>query len=601
MRCALLLLLTGRVLAQGVVVVGHPEAEEPAAFVDTVHADGDPAAQVDLADVVEGATGASVRRTGSAGRPATLSLRGGTGQQLAVFLDDIPLHGGRGGAFDLASVPPVYVDRVEVLRGPAAATLGSGAQGGALRLRTREAGEGLESLLRARLGSGALAQLDGAVTAGDGARDLLLAGALSAAEGDFRYEDVNGAARRRRGNDHLRGGGLARARAPWLGGGLTLLVEGTAAERGEPGSEQVDPTPDARSEDARLQGAAAWRGPAGPAELELRAFGRGQRYAFDDPTPLLGPSHYAVRDQAWGGRLGVGRRISGHHLGAAVEGRHDRAETEGDGARTERRGAADVTLADTWRPWGWLALSGAARGAFADDRGGVLVPGGGLAVGPFAGLSVRANAGRFFRDASFDELYFRGQGIEGNPELRPEDGWGWDVGLRWSWARRLSLEAVLFEQRYRRLILFVPRSAYLVEATDAFGATVRGVEAGASARFGRLRLSGRYLGLDHAFDEAPHNPLPFRPAHAFDAGAAWTTGAAVVHGRFAWRGQVFSDRLGHRTLPAYGRLDVGVRGPVAPGVEVGMELRNALDEQGRDAVHQPLPGRTWLLLMGYEG
>ena len=285
-----------------VKVVGHPEADQGTTFVQTLRPDEDAAAHRDLADALELATGTSLRRLGGVGRPAYLSLRGGAARQAGVFLDGLPLHGGRGGAFDLSTLPLAYVDRVDVLRGPAGAAHGSGAQSGALRLRTRDRDGGRDVLLRARLGSANLAMLDGVWADGDRKRDLLVAGSLSAAEGDFSFEDANGARRSRAGNDHRRGGGLLRGRTDLGAGRLTLLVEGTLGERGEPGSEQLLPHPQARSADHRILGAMRWAGTVGGTELSTLAYGRSQGHRFDDPAASLGDTHFALHDQAYGGR-----------------------------------------------------------------------------------------------------------------------------------------------------------------------------------------------------------------------------------------------------------------------------------------------------------
>lgn len=584
--------------AQGVVVVGRPEAGTgtPTAFSDTIHVDADPAARVDLADVVSEALGADLRRTGGAGRPAYLSLRGGTAQQLAVFLDDIPLHGSRGGAFDLSTVPVVYIDRAEVLRGPAAAVHGGRAQGGVLKLHTRRAPAGTDGLARLRMGSTDLGQLDGAVTVGGDAGDLLVAGGVSAAEGDFVFEDTHGETRRRHGNDHQRASGLVRGRVgPWA-----LLVEGTAGERGEPGSELVDPDPDARVEDRRLQAGASWRDAVGPLEVQALTFVRRQDHTFVDPDALLGPARSELTDHVYGGRVASAWAVADHRPWVAFEGRHERARGGGDAETEDARTTVAAALGEVWRPLGWLTLSAAARITGTDERAAVWVPQAGVAVGPWGGLSLRANVGRIFRDPSFDELHFRGQGVEGNPDLDREDGVGADVGVRFRIPRRLILELAWFEQRYERLILWVPVNAYRVQPEDDFGATVRGLEAGAALRVGPLRVRGTYLRLDHAFDHTPNAPLPFRPDHALGVRAAVRLGDAVAHGGWRWRGAVHSDRHGHRTLPGYATWDLGLRGPVGAGVDVGLEVRNLTDAQGRDAVHQPLPGRTWLFIASFE-
>jgi outer membrane cobalamin receptor len=223
-----------------IVVVGRPTADEDdrdrGGFTQVVAAEEVPGAQ-SVGDLLGGASGAEVRRTGGVGRAQSLQLRGAGAHQVVVLLDDIPLDAARGGGLDLSAIPLSWVEQVEVLRGPAAALYGSGAQGGVLRLRTATPRWGHRLGGHVQAGpAGLLAGTVGGSVAQDGHHALALA-TVSRADGDFRYTDTRGDTRRRRNHDHVQGGGLLRGGLALAGGArLTALVEGAPGRGASPGA-----------------------------------------------------------------------------------------------------------------------------------------------------------------------------------------------------------------------------------------------------------------------------------------------------------------------------------------------------------------------------
>ncbi len=582
---ATLLLLPAIALAQPVRVVGQPPEEtdprQPGAFAERVAVEDLPGA-ADLGALLAPAVSAHVRRHGGPGARSTLQLRGAGAHQVLVLLDDLPLGGARGGAFDLSAVPLAFLEELELIRGPAAALWGGGAQGGVLRLRTRRvAGDALE--LRARRGSFDYGAADAGYARSWARGDLLVVGSLSGAEGDFPFEDLNGARRRRANNAHQRGGALVKGGAALGGGRLQVLLEGVALARGEPGPEQSPAA--AQSTQRRAQAAVGWS-LEGPLRAQATLQARYQDHRFEDPGALDGAELRRNSDDLLGTRLALGAPWGAVDSELVVEARRE------SGSGFSRKTGA-VVLVETLKPWSWLVLSAATRLEDTDERSPVFVPRGGLVLELPARLELRANLGRIHRDPSFDELFFEARGLRGDPELRREDGWSWDAGLRWRFSR-FEAEVALFEQRFERIILFTPVNAFLVQATDDFGATIRGLEARAAWRWRRHALQLSYTGLDHAFSHTPHSPLPHRPDHRLYAALELPIGEAHARLAYDWRDRVKADRLGHRELPAYDTWGLGLHGPLGAGFVLGLQIDNLLDEAGHDAAQIPLPGRSFM-------
>ena len=95
-----------------------------------------------IADVLARLPGVEISRNGGIGGTTSVFLRGGNSQHTAVYLDGVRLdvQSGSGGVA-WESIPLAQIDRIEVLRGPAAAVYGSDAINGVIQLFTRK-GEG---------------------------------------------------------------------------------------------------------------------------------------------------------------------------------------------------------------------------------------------------------------------------------------------------------------------------------------------------------------------------------------------------------------------------------------------------------------------------
>ncbi|WP_416340488.1 TonB-dependent receptor domain-containing protein [Paraburkholderia sp.] len=83
--------------------------------------------------------GVTVSQNGGPGSFASVSIRGSSGSQVAVFIDGIRVGSVTTGQAAWADLPTSAFDRVEVISGPAAASFGAAAMGGVVQLFTNHA------------------------------------------------------------------------------------------------------------------------------------------------------------------------------------------------------------------------------------------------------------------------------------------------------------------------------------------------------------------------------------------------------------------------------------------------------------------------------
>ncbi|EER61977.1 TonB-dependent receptor [Acidovorax delafieldii 2AN] len=94
-----------------------------------------------LADVLARIPGIEITRNGGVGNASSVFLRGAESRFTAVYIDGVRIDSQSTGGAQWEQIPLSQIDRIEVLRGPAAAVYGSDAIGGVVQLFTRK-GEG---------------------------------------------------------------------------------------------------------------------------------------------------------------------------------------------------------------------------------------------------------------------------------------------------------------------------------------------------------------------------------------------------------------------------------------------------------------------------
>lgn len=104
---------------------------------ETIEASG----AVGVIDVISRLPGVQITRNGGQGSSGSVYLRGAESRFTAVYLDGVRLDSQSTGGVVWEQIPLSQIDRIEVVRGPAAAVYGSDAMGGVIQLFTKK-GEG---------------------------------------------------------------------------------------------------------------------------------------------------------------------------------------------------------------------------------------------------------------------------------------------------------------------------------------------------------------------------------------------------------------------------------------------------------------------------
>lgn len=588
-----------------------------------------------LPEVIARTPGATVRSIGGLGQFGSVSLRGSSPQQVAVFLDGVPLASSVSGLVDLGSVPLDGLARVEIYRGHVPVAFGSAAIGGAIDLVGAPAwrrgavilGGGYgsfgarESRVTVRGPLGSRGRSAGAITVG-----------YAGATGGFPFADDGGTPElagddgtaRRTGNDYDRL--LLHARLDHRRGAWRVAVQPLVQvkDQGVPGPAAAQARRVRLSTvQARTVASVRRHGLGGPGgRLEWLAGVGIQHQRYHDPAGEVG---LAIDDQRLRGldvylsprlRLPLWRDA---WLGLVADQRlelvhvDERAPTvggSGDARRARLGFGAGVQLEQFLLHDRWLLVpvlrvdgldsrfavpSGAGE---QDDQGADavtigLAPRLGTRLRLLPGVELRASGGRYFRPPTLAELFGDRGYLVGNEGLRPERGHAVDGGLvvdRRLAGLQLYAQLAGFATWSRDLVSWVSAGA-VARPINVAAARVRGVESAVAVVPARrwLTLHANYTWLDSRNDSDDPaqrgHPLPGRPRHELFARA--TAGRAVhvrgvrVEPRVLYTVDViagtFLDPAGRLGLPPRVLQGTGVELHLDERVHLGVEVRNLLD------------------------
>lgn len=641
-----------------VVVTGQKELPDeaqtkaPTAFVTTIPAESFEETLTSIPEVLEKTAGITVRKYGGLGSYSTASIRGSSAEQVAVFIDGIPLNRGKSGVVNLATIPLNGVEKIDVYRGVAPLRFRASAVGGVINIVTKKSARYTAHQVGTSYGSYDTYNLNAATSGKLKNTGYRLMGDLSGTDGDFRFRDDNGTrintaddeTVHRRNNDY-QSYNLQGNLDQQLGDTATADISATFFHR----DEGVPGLGSYQSDSANLETTRQLyhTGLGSDSLLDERLSAEGRLYllreetAFKDLHGDIGTGHQdATNDQlGWGLDTYLSYDWGDYQtLGLLAAFQQERFESDDSLASINPEGDPQgrdiytLGLSDEVYLFGErLVLTPQLLYTYLHhDFGGnlpfttgeieepddtdYLSPQFGARIALINGLLIKANLGRYYRFPNFSELFGDRGGVVGNPDLDPEESVNADIGLayrrhRLTLARLpingLFLEAVYFHRTVDNIILMEQNSQRTTRAINIDSARLQGLElTWALGIGGHLRFTGNYTLQDTKnTSDIPYysgNELPGRPRHTVFQRVELFNALAKIFYEYNYLSSNYINAANMDEVDSRNIHNLGLTLYPLEDFSLTLEAKNISDQQISDVLGYPLPGRSYQASVLYK-
>jgi vitamin B12 transporter len=553
------------------------------------------------AEALRSLPGVSVNRGGGVGSLTQVRIRGAEGNQTLVLIDGIEANNTADGEFDFSNLSAEDIERIEVIRGPMSGLYGSNAVGGVINIITRRGQGPFTASLRTEGGS--FGTRDVAVRASGGSDKAHISLA-------YHWRDSNGfnispvgdeRDGSRIGTFTARGGVTL---LPGLTLDFTLRNTDKVSERdgfGGPAGTLATAIDDRSTLNHKVFLAGTnlrWETHGGRLVQEFRANHNGTITADTDRSPFPSTSRNISEAEKLSYlasyRLDMPAVAVTNTLSGRVEKEFERFTPEGSFADGLERQRARIAYTGEWRG-GFANRLFLTAGLRHDDNDNfqdftTWRAAASLVVSEL-GMRPHASVGTAVKLPTMFEQFGTSPFFVPNPSLTPEQSFGWDGGVEFTFFKGMAI----FDVTYFRANLTdkingtapgpIPGTFTSVNLPGE--STREGVEVSARVKLDRnLTLGGAYTYTDA---RTPTGEREFRRplhggradlAYAFNGGRGTATFAATYNGRqddLAFTMPFFFPTPRAR-LDAYWLVNATVAYKLQPGVEVFARVENALDQ-----------------------
>ncbi|MDR2070803.1 MAG: TonB-dependent receptor [Treponema sp.] len=296
-------------------------------------------------------------------------------------------------------------------------------------------------------------------------------------------------------------------------------------------------------------------------------------------------------------------------LKAGGDYRYTSIDSTSDGRHIGHRGG--VYLTGEYAPAGQFLLIPSIK-AVTDGASLAPVPKFGFLWKAHETFTLKNNYFRIFKFPDFDDLYWKQEGFSGNPALKPEDGWGADLGAEYRPQSRLTLEGVFHAawtkdsihwssaggswtpQNTGEACFFGLDARLQFDIPVSLGPVTR-ISPGASYQ----HLLSYLLSGDLGF--ASDKRIPYMPRHllGLSLDLRWNTGSRRPEGSLSISGHYeslrFADTGNLIKLDPFFLLNITVNQGIGKNIAAFGSLRNALNARYVSFADYPMPGLTFTL------
>ncbi|RYY04934.1 MAG: TonB-dependent receptor [Gammaproteobacteria bacterium] len=561
--------------------------------------------KTNLADLLQTVPGILVERQGGPGGLAVASIRGGDSNYTVVMIDGVAMNdpgNSRGGAFDLGSINPDSIERIEIVRGPQSAIYGANAVAGVINIISLRPANGHQQMLTASGGA------DGYQQAGFSAL-----GATDTTDYSFQ-------ARTRDSGEPVQGSEAkdseVNLRLGWKPSDAHRI---TASLRYFDGKRSSYPEQSGGPEFAQSplldhtdftdkSGALGWQyqiADQWKSNLQATLYRRSEDYTspgiapYNAIPPNGANTEFERKQITWVNTLGQEGKLWAN---VGLEHLNEKGDSKGyldfgfvmptDFALERATNSLFVNLNAQVNEK--LLLQASTRNDDNDDFGNRTSSKIGLRYELDEAIIFHTNIGNGYKLPSF---YALGHPLVGNPNLKPERVKSWDAGITWQASEQLSTSVDYFQNTYRDFIDFDAELFTNVnrEQIDTSGVEWQANWHSTNNRF-RINANATYTDIDI---KNSASVLTGRPKWHAGVAAMWQINdqwrSSLDYQQFADQ-YATSQHTGDATLETlngYERIDATIFWALNNSLTLNFTLENVLDKTAHTAVGFPTPGLLW--------
>jgi vitamin B12 transporter len=562
-----------------------------------------------VSDVLRDVPGLSVNRAGPVGSLTQVRMRGAEGNQTLVLIDGIEVNNPASGSeFNFANLLSAEIERIEVLRGPQSALYGSDAIGGVVNIITKDPEPGFTVTTRGELGS--FSTKDGMANLSYGSEKFSISGTVE------RYiTDGVSVADESNGNTEKDGYDNTTARLK-VGvkpiENLEFNVVGMLVDSDLDGDGSAVVVGAADSDDTS-QSTQKYAMANTKLTLADGAWDHMLRATYvDDHTDYLngsGVTTYTSEGRRYKYDYQTNYYFStpefadaDHTLTFGAERDKEEQFTNSGFSGPNTVSIVNYGYSSEYRLglWDSLFLSGAIRYDDNDDLFENQTTYRATAAYLFQDTSTRLHGsfGRAVKNPTLFELFGSTPSFTGNPNLKPEEGIGWDAGVEQSFLDdQVILDVTYFNNRIKDLIQGSGNTAVNLPGTSR----IQGIEFTASTEpFDNLRLDASYTYTDGK--DANGTELIRRPKHIASLVGNYSFNVkerpANINLSIQYNGKqtdtvydnFFPVVTRNVTLDSYTLVNLAASYEIADGAEIFMRGENLLNEDYQEVYGYGTPG-----------
>jgi len=541
-----------------------------------------------VGEVLAEVTDARVNSYGAMGAESEITLRGSTKQQVLVMVDGRPVNVASVGTADLSLYPVDQIERIEVIRGPGSVLYGAGAMAGVVNIVTKDPPEKFTTDVEASYGTKntRILRLDNGARIGD--FGYLIMASQNASDGW-------------RANSACEGYNIAGKLDYDLTPESRLVLNSgfSRQNKGVPGSTSW-PTPNAKQYDEQ-----SWLDLTHKYELATNSCFTGKAFLNQNWQNYKDPDSFTddiSRNQKVGLDLQQTLPLGERQLllgGIYLENDHVNIRGTNDvsligGNRDLFTGAGflqdEVSLLET------LVVTPGLRCDVQSKWGAELSPKISGLYKIIEGTGLKASIGRGFRAPTVDELYWRSDYSEGNPDLKPEESLSYDAGIQQQFGAKTMLEVSLFQSHMKNLIAWFDDGKGIYTAQNVNDAFLQGLETELSAQITE-EISGALnytlLGARDTSGKYDGETLTYRPKNKVGGRLGYQTKWGLkLNVNADYTDSVYTDRANTKELGGFMTLGAYAAQTLFKGVEIFARGDNILNKQYQMVDGYPMPGAS---------